>query len=168
MSTLQKLAGKARHSSFYRWVLNLALDYTIPFNKPHHFKVLEMEPGYASVMLPLRKNNLNHVKSLHACALATLCEYTTGLALVGAISESEYRILLKNISVTYHYQGKSDASGSFRLEPDFITNSIIKALELTESVTHEFQIEVHDTHRNHICTGIVTWQIKKWSKVKLK
>lgn len=168
MSTLQKLAGKARHSVFYRWVLNRALDFTIPFNKPHHLKVLEMEPGYANVKLPFRKSNLNHVKSLHACALATLCEYTTGLALVGAISESEYRILLKNINISYHYQGKSDAAGSFRLAPDFITDKIIKPLELTESVTHEFQIEVYDTHKNHICTGVVTWQIKKWSKVKLK
>lgn len=168
MSTLHKLAAKARHSSFYRWVLNVALDYTIPFNKKHRLRVLEMEPGYASVRLPFRKANFNHVKSLHACALATLCEYTTGLALVGAISESEYRILLKNINVTYHYQGKSDATGTFRLPTDFIANQIMKPLETSESVTHEFQIEVHDSLKNHICTGLVTWQIKKWSKVKLK
>lgn len=168
MSKLQYLIAKSAGSSFYKTVLNLALDFTIPFNSPHHYKVLDIKPGFAHVLLPFRRSNKNHVNSLHACALATLCEFTTGLALVGAISEQEYRIILKNLNTTYLYQGKRAVTATFELSEKYIQEQIITPLKQEESVTVTFEIHVKDDSANLICSSLVTWQIKNWSKVRLK
>src|SRR5688572_12028327 len=96
---LRDLIERSRNSGFGKWLLNFVLARVIPFNAPHHLTVTDAAEGRIRVRLPYKKSNLNHVKSMHACALATLCEYTTGLAIISMISEKEYRIILKNIKV---------------------------------------------------------------------
>lgn len=165
MSGIHKLISKASHSGFYRWILNRIISYTVPFNAPHHFRILNIEPGMTEIMLPYRRSNLNHVKGIHACALATLCEYTIGMSLISKISEKEYRIILKNLRVDYHYQGKTDVKARFLLEESILRDKIIIPLQNADAVFHEFEIKVTDSEQNHICTGYANWQVKKWHKV---
>lgn len=168
MSKLQHLVSKAENSTFYRWILNFALSRSIPFNAPHQFKVVNIAPGSVSILLPFKRKNLNHVNGIHACALATLCEFTTGIAMISIISEEEYRILLKSLRVEYYYQAKMDVVGSFSISNDFLLSEIINPLKSCDAVLKEFEIRIMDTQNNHICTGYVNWQIKKWDKVKSK
>ena len=88
MSKLQLLLKKASVSEWYKWVLNRVLSRAIPFNAPHHFRVLTVKSGHIQISLPYRRSNMNHVKGIHACALATLCEYTVGLTLISKIKLS--------------------------------------------------------------------------------
>jgi len=166
MSKLQNLIAKARHSSFNKWVLNTVLSRAIPFNAPHHFKILEIKPGETKIELPYRRSNWNHVKGIHACALATLCEYTIGMTLISMISEKEYRIILKSIRVDYHYQAKLNVIADFSLTGEFVSKEITGPLQTEDAVFRELEIKLHDTDGNHVCTGFVNWQIKKWNKVK--
>ncbi|MDQ3050028.1 MAG: DUF4442 domain-containing protein [Bacteroidota bacterium] len=168
MSKLHQLIARASGSAFYTWLLNRVLSQAIPFNAPHHFKVIAITPEGTEIVLPYRRSNLNHVKGIHACALATLCEYTVGVTLVSKISEREYRIILKNIRMEYHYQAKMNVSAKFSLPDELLQSVIIKPLETSDAIFHEFEIPVYDTAKNHICTGFVNWQIKKWEKVSTK
>jgi len=165
MSRLQNLIGKAQASTFYLWILNRVLSRAIPFNASHHFQVIEINPGETRIRLPYRRSNLNHVKGIHACALATLCEYTVGMTLISKISESEFRIILKNIRMEYHYQAKMDVVAKFTLTDEFLKEKIIDPLGKADAVFHEFEIDVFDTAHNRICTGYVNWQVKKWDRV---
>ena len=165
MSRLQRLTGKAAHSSFCRWILNRVLSRAIPFNAPHHFRIVNIQPGETEILLPYRRSNLNHVKGIHACALATLCEYTVGMTLISIISESQFRIILKNIRLEYHYQAKMDVTASFKITDELLNEIIRRPLETADAVFHEFEIKVIDTAQNHICTGFVNWQVKKWERV---
>src|SRR5215204_4635582 len=113
MPELNKLIQRASTSEFFKWVLNFVISRAVPFNAPHHFKILKINPGFVKVLLPYRRSNLNHVKGIHACALATLCEYTIGITLLSMISEKEYRIILKNLSLEYLYQAKMDVTAEF-------------------------------------------------------
>src|ERR1041384_3861909 len=107
---LPKLVSRARTSAFYRSVLNWALDRMIPFNRPHGFKILEVTDHGLKVLLPYRKRNLNHIRGLHACALATVSEFTTGFLLVSRLDSRKYRIIMQRLEMDYHYQGKMNAT----------------------------------------------------------
>ena len=106
MERLNGLVLKAKNSKFYLWVLNLVLLRVVPFNNQHKLKVLSIGEGEVCVSASYTRKNMNHIKGVHACLLATLCEYATGLSLLLHLSPKEYRVILKNINMTYHYQAK--------------------------------------------------------------
>lgn len=168
MNQLNRLAAKAQHSSFYLWALNFISARFVPFNKPHSFSIKHITGRSVLIELPYKKGNLNHVKGIHACALATLCEYATGITLLLSVNPSLYRILLKSIHLTYHYQAKTAVRSTFELSPEWVEHNITGPLRNTEAVFAGFKIEVYDTQNNHICTGLINWQIKSWKNVKTK
>ncbi len=168
MSKINSLISKASESSFYLWMLNVVFSRAVPFNAPHGFKIIAIKPGSTEVLLPYRKSNLNHVKGIHACALATLCEYTSGITLVSMFSEKDYRIILKLLHIDYHYQARMDVVAEFSVSKEFISQNVLQPLTKEEAVFLNLEIKVHDTDQNHICTCLANWQVKKWNKVKIK
>lgn len=165
---LQKLLSHAEHSGFYKWLLNRALNYTIPFNSPHQFEVLAISDRELKVRLPYRRSNLNHIRGLHACALATVSEFSTGLLLIKRLDPAKYRLIMQRLEMDYHYQGKMDATASFAIPDEWLAHEILKPLETKESTVVICEIKIHDTAGNHLTTGRVHWQIKDWKKVRTK
>ncbi len=168
MDQLNALVRKAQKSTFYLWVLNRLLLRTVPFNAPHRLKVLTISDDEITIAAAYKRYNQNHIKGIHACLLATLCEYAAGLSLLRHLSPAEYRIILKNINVTYHYQAKTDVFVNFKLSKNEVETKFMLPLQTQEALFHEFTVEVHDANKNHICTGLITWQIKAWKNVKMK
>lgn len=163
-----KIVEKAKTSSFYLWLLNAGVTRMIPFNKPHGFKVVEISETQIKTKLPYKKLNFNHINGLHACALATLSEFTTGFLMISRLDPKKYRIILKTLEMEYHYQGKMDGYGSFEISDEWMKNMIYKPLESSESTVVICEIKIHDTDGNHLTTGKVHWQVKSWDKVKTK
>ena len=168
MAGLQQLIKKSGNSAFYNWVLNRVLSKAIPFNAPHRFRIAHIQEGKTTILLPYIRSNKNHVKGIHACALAALCEYTIGITLVSCLPDDKFRLILKNLSLEYHYQAKMDVSATFVLSSEMMTAKITHPLESADSVFCELEIDVYDVSKNHICTGRANWQIKKWEKVRSK
>jgi acyl-coenzyme A thioesterase PaaI-like protein len=168
MDRLQASIDKARHSSFYLWMLNFVLLRTVPFNKPHNIRVVAIGDDELSMRVKNTRTNRNHIKGIHACLLATLCEYVSGLSLLRNFSPKEYRIILKTIHMTYHYQAKTDVEVTFKINRKQIESDILEPLKTQDAVFKEFSVEVYDTEKNHICTGLINWQIKCWKNVKMK
>lgn len=168
MDRLQASIQKARHSSFQLWLLNFVLLRTVPFNKPHNIRVTAIGDDELTMRVKNTRANRNHIKGIHACLLATVCEYVSGLSLLRNFSPKEYRIILKTIHMTYHYQAKTDVHVSFKISKAFIEKEILEVLKTTDAVFKEFRVEVYDTENNHICTGLINWQIKTWKNVKMK
>ncbi|HET6245202.1 MAG: YiiD C-terminal domain-containing protein [Bacteroidetes bacterium] len=166
MKRLNWLIAKAQKSSFYLWLLNKAAARFVPFNKPHSFKIKKITNQAVEIELPYKKSNLNHIKGIHACALATLCEYATGMVLLSSNEVQGYRIILKNIHMTYHYQAKTNVYAKFELSNSWVEENVIAPLFNKDAVFVELNVEVYDILKNHICTGLINWQIKPWNKVK--
>lgn len=160
------LLNKAKQSRFYLWLLNQVLSRIIPFNLPHKFQILELSDTHIKTRLPFIRKNKNHIGGLHACALATLSEYSTGVMLLSGLSPKEYRIILKNLDMQYFYQGKMDAYATWRISPDFVQTQILDPLKSVESIVLPCEVQIHDQQGNHLSTGRVFWQIKPWAKVK--
>lgn len=165
---LQQLIQKAEHSGFYLRILNFILWRKIPFNAAHRFRITDIGEGKIEILIPYRKSNLNHIKSIHACALATASEYATGFCLTTMLPEGEYRLILKSLSSEYFYQGKKDVSVRFEMDK----NNFIKFLEEIPADTGaaflKLEAKAFDTDKNHISTSHVEWQLKKWAHVKTK
>ena len=160
------LMKKAQNSRFYKWVLNVALDRMIPFNKPHGFKVLEISDHRVKTAIPYKRKNFNHIRGLHATALATLSEFTTGLMLINFLGTSNYRIILQRLDIEYYYQGKMDATAEFKANPDWINEMILQPLNKQDSITVACPVEIFDIQGHKLTTATVHWQIKSWGAVK--
>ncbi|HNQ61859.1 MAG TPA: DUF4442 domain-containing protein [Bacteroidia bacterium] len=168
MKKLFSLLDKARHSSFSRTILNLATNRAIPYNRPHGIKIIEVFDEGIKARLPYRRINQNHLRGLHACALATLSEFTAGMTLTHCMRSDAYRLIMKDLNMVYHYQGKTDVMVSCIIPKDRLEKEVYIPLKDQDAVFIEIQIETYDTEKNHICTAKVNWQIKKWDHVKAK
>lgn len=164
---IERLITRASKSKFQLWKLNRILWLGIPFNKPHKFRIKEIELGYAKISLPYKRSNLNHLKTIHACAMATCSEYVCGLVLGTRFSFNEYRLIMREIHMEYHYQGKMDAFCEFQFSKDEF-EQVQSALNGTDA--HDIQLKINciDKEGNHLSTATVVWQIKPWSKTKSK
>jgi acyl-coenzyme A thioesterase PaaI-like protein len=162
------ITEKAKTSKLYLRLLNLGLSRMIPFNKPHGFKIIEIDDFRIKTMIPYRKSNFNHIKGLHACGLATISEFTTGLVLINLLDPKKYRLIMEKLEMEYHYQGKMDAYGEFEISEQWMQDNIYVPLTSKESAVVICKIKIHDKEGNHLTTGQIHWQIKPWNKVKTK
>jgi len=165
---LQDLFTKAKRSSFYRVLLNLALNRMIPFNKPHHFKILEIGADSLKVFLPYRKRNLNHIRGIHACAMATVTEFTSGLLLISMLDPKKYRIIMQRLEMDYHFQGKMDAFAFYTVTEEWLETNVYTPLKTLDAVVVTCEVKIYDSANNHLSTGKVFWQVKDWQKVRTK
>lgn len=164
----KSIIEKAKSSSFYRSILNWSVDRMVPFNKPHGFRIVDFGDDHLKTLIPYRKSNFNHIRGLHACALATISEFTTGFLLLQRLDIKKYRLIMQRLEMDYHYQGKMDSFAEFRISSDWLNEKIINPLKQQESVVVICEIKIHDRQGNHLTTGQVHWQIKDWTKVKTK
>jgi acyl-coenzyme A thioesterase PaaI-like protein len=168
MPDLNALITKAKTSSFYKAVLNWSLNRVVPFNKPHGFKVIDIGDYHLKTSIPYKRKNFNHIRGLHACALATISEFTTGFLLLSKLDVKKYRLIMQRLEMDYHYQGKMDASATFTISEEWLQSKIYAPLQTQESVVVICEVKIHDDQNNLLTTGHIHWQIKNWEKVKTK
>ncbi len=166
MNRLLPILQKAKSSGFYLWLLNTIMLRVIPFNGPHRFKILKISDDQIVIRMPYQRKNLNHLKGLHACGLAAVAEYASGLLLISRIDPARYRLIMQSMNVEFYYQGKMDGIATFTLPDDWVQEQVIKPLESEDAIIVSPEIEVHDTDGNHLMTNRVNWQVKRWDKVR--
>src|SRR5688572_1716473 len=162
------IVEKAKTSSFYLGLLNFSLSRMIPFNKPHGFRIVELTNTSLKTVIPYRRSNLNHIRGLHACSLATLSEFTTGFLLITRLDAKKYRLIMQRLEMDYHYQGKTDAHAQFSLTQQWFQTNVYTPLTNNPATLVVCEVLIHDDKGNHLTTGKVHWQIKSWDKVKTK
>ncbi|MCU0357458.1 MAG: DUF4442 domain-containing protein [Cyclobacteriaceae bacterium] len=168
MFNQQEVLQKAKTSAFYLWLLNRSLSRMIPFNKPHGFRIVEIDDYRLKVLMPYQRSNWNHIRGLHACGLATISEFCTGFLLLKNLDMKKYRIIMQRMEMEYHYQGKMDAFAEFVISREWLDEQVINPLKMQETVVVPCEVKIHDAAGNHLTTGNVFWQFKEWSKVKTK
>ena len=159
---------KAKTSAFYLWMLNIFFERFVPFNLPHKFRITEVGDSHVKTLLPYRRKNLNHVKGLHACALATLTEMTSGFMLAIKLDPKKFRLILRKLEIDYLYQGKMDAVCEFRLSQEWLKANIHDPLTRADSVDIIAEVKIFDIKGNQLTSGKAHWQVKDWAKVRTK
>lgn len=166
MNQLVSLMEKARSSAWYLWLLNFVLLRRVPFNNPHKIRITKIGEDFLEVRLPYRRSNLNHIKGLHACGLATVAEYASGLLLLRYLDPLKFRLIMQSLDIEYHYQGKMDGVVRWKMDTQWLQDNVLTPLTTEDVVQITPEIEVHDSENNLLCTARICWQVKNWSKVR--
>ncbi len=103
MQTAQNLLalwGRFKHHAIGRWFFSKLLGKMVPYSGTIHPEILLLEAGSAEVKLQDRRIVRNHLRSIHALALANLGEISTGLALHSVLPKT-HRAILLSLQTTY-------------------------------------------------------------------
>ena len=161
---VDKLLGSSE-SKLGLIVLQKVLNSAIPFNLPHKFKFIELSEIKTRISMPYIKNNRNHLGGIHACAIAALGEYTSGLAVLKSFGFTKYRIILSDLHVNYIKQAKEIVTGDVSIEKDELNR--VKA-ELSSEGISEITLATNIINHNDEIVSVVqsTWQLKSWDQIK--
>src|SRR3990167_5380683 len=143
MKKLFSLIHKSATSKRYLWLLNRLSNHLVRFNKPHGFQIIKINNEQVQTFAPYHKKNFNHVRGIHACAIATIGELAAGMALMFHFSPLDYRVILSSLAVDYHYQAKKDIVGTAKLSPAE-KEEISKKLEIDGKTLHTVITEIKD------------------------
>ena len=139
----------------------------IPFNRPHRISVINISPKGCTVDLPHRRRNLNHLGTLHACALATAGEYVAGLNVIEAFDLSEYRLIMSRLGVEYHRRPEGGCIAESSWDEGTL-ESIKTELKKEGVVAFSLVSKLKDSASEHVATTTTMWQVKSWKKIKSK
>lgn len=162
---LEEIVKKAYASKFWLEILNYGLWLKIPFNKPHILRIISLRENSITVKIPYIRKNLNHLKGVHACALATASEYACGFLLISRLSSDKYRLIMRSMHVDFIKQGKSELYVTFNLNENRV-EEIKQKLRETSHCLEILEVEVRDAQQNLISMAKLEWQLKEWGSIK--
>ena len=149
------------------WVFSRLMQDVIPFNRPHGISVLELSPKSCRVYLPEKRKNKNHLRTMHACAIATAAEYVSGLNVVQAFDMEKYRLIMSRIEVDYLRRPVG-----FCITESGIPNDQMLQInkELDADGVSKFHLTsiVSDSKNERVAEATIHWQVKSWQKVSVK
>jgi len=120
----------------------------IPYTGSMKANVEHLEPGYAVVFLKDRRRVRNHLRSIHAIAIANVAEYTTGLSTLTGMPPGS-RAILTALDVKY----LKKARGRLRSE----CRSQLPSNLIEQEVSVEASI--YDMQGDCVATATATWLI---------
>lgn len=159
---------RAKRGQFF-W-LNAIFRRILPFNAPHGIRIRSFDAGAVQVMLPSRRANQNHLKGMHACAIATACEFCSGMAVLSRFDMSSYRLIMNRLEVDYMRRPtKGDCTAHAEI-PATLAAEISTMMEEATDGAARFQMEsiLKDREGNEVAKAMVHWHVKAWDDVRFK
>ena len=150
--------------------LNAVFRRILPFNAPHGIQIRSFNDGAVQVKLPSRRANQNHLKGMHACAIATACEFCSGLAVLSRFDMSSYRLIMNRLEVDYT---RRPATGDCPAQAEIsstLATEISAMMKAAPDGAARFQMEsiLLDKEGNQVAKAMVHWHVKAWDDVRFK
>lgn len=144
MEQWQRLKQFPLGARLFSW----SLRWVVPYTGALGATVVDIQPGHCRVRLRDRRKVRNHLGSVHAIALANLCEMTSGLALIASLPKSQRAIL-----VEFKIQYVKKARGVLLAESKFTPP--------VPGPDQEFRVpvKVFNVAGEHLCSAEALWKI---------
>ena len=129
-----------------RWLFSRIIGSMVPYSGTLGATVVRLDPGWVVTRLRDRRRVRNHLRSVHAVALANLGELTTGLAMLGALPAT-VRGILTGLEVGY----VKKARGTLEAEAKCLVP------EVTESAEYVVTATIRDEQGDDVATVRARW-----------
>lgn len=126
------------------WVLGSFVPYAGSV-RPY---IVELQPGHVRLTMPDRRAVRNHLRSVHAIALANLAEMTTGLAVTISLRDNQ-RAILTDFSIKFLKKARGTVTSISRFEvpADFVEGDL------------NVPVDLQDRDGVVVATAAATWKI---------
>jgi acyl-coenzyme A thioesterase PaaI-like protein len=98
-----------------RWLFARLITFNAPYFASIAPRFHELRPGLCQVSLHKRRAVLNHIGTVHAIAMANLCELACGMLMEVTIPTS-MRWIPRGMTIEYLRKAETDVTGSARLD----------------------------------------------------
>jgi len=129
-------------------VFSWLLAWLVPYTGTVRPYVLELLPGHAKVRMADRRAVRNHLRSIHAVALANLAEFTSGLALTIALPASARGIPI-SLAITY----LKKARGTLIAQAD------VRIPDASREAEYDFESVISNAAGETVARATVRWRI---------
>jgi uncharacterized protein (TIGR00369 family) len=133
-----------------RWLFSRLVGRMAPYSGSIGAYVEELEPGRAVVSLRDRRRVRNHLRSVHAIALANLGELATGLAMTSAMPPG-----VRGIPVAIRIEYVKKARGTLTCTAD------AEVPDVSEPTSHDVHGRIRNEEGDVVASITVTWTLER-------
>lgn len=157
---------RARQGKVVR--LNAVFRSILPFNVPHGIRVISFSDQEVRVALPDKRANRNHLKGMHACAIATACEFCSGLAVLAQFNMKNYRLIMNRLEVDYTRRPAKGMCEARAVVPEGLREEVLRLMEAAEDGAARFTMPstLYDAEGEAVAQAQVHWHVKAWNAVQ--
>jgi acyl-coenzyme A thioesterase PaaI-like protein len=133
-----------------RWLFSRAVGRFAPYSGSIGARVESLEPGRAVVTLRESRRVRNHLRSVHAIALANLGELCSGLAAMSALPAG-VRGIPDRIEIDYLKKARGTLTATGSADMPYVQ----------DHATTDAVAEIHDAGGDLVCVVRVRWQLER-------
>ena len=138
----------------------------IPFNKPHGIRFKKLTKFESTLLLANKRANHNHLGGIHACAIATLGEFSAGLLLCKNFATFRYRIIMQDLHVQFFKQGRSVLHSLAQISVEQLDN-VSHQLADTAKASTQLTTDIYNDQNELVAKVTTKWQLKDWKQTQL-
>ena len=130
-------------------LFSLLVGWMTPYSASIGARVAELEPGWCRVTLRDRRRVRNHLKSVHAMALANLAEMASGLAVLVGLPKGVQGIVT-GFSITYLRKARGLLTAECRAG----------GLDVKQEQEYEAAVAITDRQGDVVARATARWRLR--------
>ena len=148
IARLQRLWQRLEHLPGGTWLFSRILGWVVPYTGTIGANIKILKPGFAQIHLRDHRRVRNHLRSVHALALANLGEVASGLAMLGTLS-SDTRGIPTRLSIEYYKKARGHLVAESHCSPP----------EISEDIDFEVHADIRDADGDVVARTTVNWRL---------
>ena len=149
MNSIFKYWNYAKPTFIGRKIFSLLIGFYVPYSGSVSPYIEELSKGSATLSINEKWFIRNHLKSVHAIALANIGELSSGLAMLAALP-SNSRGIVKSLKIDYLKKARGKIT---------VKGTAPEILELKENVEKVALAEMFDSSNELVARMEVYWQV---------